>query len=283
MLNEDVGASDAPESIPNSEPENEHSSSLFKTLSILDLFTPDNPVWATTDLLDTLHVSRSTGYRYIKALTSVGLLSAVGNGYYILGPRIIELDYQIRCTDPLLRAAEGVLEELVDATQHTAILCMLYQSSVLCIKEQRARLSPKNLFSRGQKRPLFRGAMSRIILAHLPNHRLRSIYQRRAEDIRGFNLGDSWSDFRERLADIRSEGFVLTTGEFNPGIVGLAAPVFNVDEAIIGSVGVAWDVAENAIVDVPRTKLTVQRAGREISQRMSAATERVALPPRAVK
>lgn len=257
-------------------------SSLIKTLGILDLFTPEKAIWSTTDILDALQVSRSTGYRYIKALTSVGLLSAVGNGYYVLGSRIIELDYQIRSTDPLLRSSEGVLEELVDATDHTAILCMLYQSSVLCISERRARLSPKSLFSRGQQRPLFRGAMSRIILAHLPNHRLRNIFSKRAEDIAAANLGGTWEEFRDILARIRSDGFVHSVGEFNPGVVGVAAPVFNVEGDIIGSVGVAWDQAENSLVDVARVILTVRRAGRELTDRMASSAQGIALQPRAV-
>lgn len=143
-------ASTAGKEIGETPPETERdgASSLTRMLSILDLFTEDNPIWSTTDIIDTLGASRSTGYRYIKALGSVGLLSAVGNGYYMLGSRIIELDLLIRKTDPLLQAAKDILEELVDATGHTALLCMLFQNSVLCIGEHLAPMSPKMLFSR---------------------------------------------------------------------------------------------------------------------------------------
>lgn len=258
------------------------SSSLLKALSILEFFHADRPLWSTQEILDALQVSRSTGYRYIKALASVGLLGAVGNGYYMLGPRIIELDYTIRLTDPLLRASEGVLEELVEATDNSAILCTLYQNSVICISERRAKLSPKNLFSRGQRRSLFKGAMSKVILAHLPNHRLRNVFSRRREDIEDAKLGSSWEVFRDGLTQIRSDGYVKSVGEFQSGIVGVSGPIFNGDDAIIGSVGVAWEHAEMKHIDVPRTISLVKRAAREISQRIAASTAGTALPPRAV-
>ncbi|TGR23053.1 MULTISPECIES: IclR family transcriptional regulator [unclassified Mesorhizobium] len=270
--------------VPEAGPESERNgaSSLTKMLSILDLFTPEVPVWSTTDIIEVLETSRSTGYRYIKALNSAGLISAVGNGYYMLGSRIIELDFQIRRTDPLLQAANGVLEQLVDATGHSALLCMHFQNAVLCIDELRAPLSPTNLFTRGQRRPLFRGAISKVILAHLPSHRLRAIFERRTDAIREAKLGQTWSEFRETLAQIRSDGFVKSVGEFNPGVVGIAAPIFNVDNAIIGSIGIACGQDELRDTDLQKVKISVKRAGREVTQRMSTITTALGLPPRAV-
>jgi DNA-binding IclR family transcriptional regulator len=258
------------------------ASSLTKMLSILDLFTPAKSVWSTNNIIEALEASRSTGYRYIKALTAAGLLSAVGNGYYVLGPRIIELDLQIRNTDPLLQAGKGVLEQLVDVTGHSALLCMLFRNSVLCIREQLAPLSPERLFSRGQRRPLFRGAISKVILANLPNHRLRSIYDRSQEAIKETGLGNSWHEFRNNLAKIRQDGYAISYGEYLPGNVGVAAPVFNDDLLVIGSLGIAWSKEESKDVDLKRAVISVKRAAREVSQRMADSLPGLGLPPRAV-
>lgn len=262
--------------------ERDGASSLTKMLSILDLFSEDTPVWSTTAIINELGASRSTGYRYIKVLSNAGLLGAVGNGYYMLGPRIIELDLLIRRTDPLLGGAKGILEQLVNATGHTALLCMLFQNSVLCINEHLAPLSPKMLFSRGQRRSLFKGAASKVILAYLPNHRLRSIFSRRQEQIRDAKLGETWEEFRDGLAKIRSNGYVRTVGEFIPGNVGIAAPIFNSDESIIGSIGIACSKDELRGTDVNRVVLSVKRAAKEISQRMGTQEGGLMLPPRAV-
>jgi DNA-binding IclR family transcriptional regulator len=259
-----------------------NASSLTKMLSILDLFSSDTPIWSTVEIIDALETSRSTGYRYIKALNASGLLTAVGNGFYILGPRIIELDLQIRNTDPLLQASKGVLEQLVDITGHSALLCMLFRNSVLCIREHLAPLSPQNLFSRGQRRPLLRGAISKVILANLPNHRLRGIFNRNQHAITEANLGSSWEEFRDALSKIRRDGIVVTEGEFNPGIIGIAAPIFNSEQAILGSVGIALSKEERKDIDMNKAIVSVKRAAREISHRMANTLSRMDLPPRAV-
>jgi len=233
---------------------NDASSSLTRMLSILDLFTLEDSLWSTADIIDALKTSRSTGYRYLRALTSAGLLSAVGNGYYVLGPRIIELDLQIRETDPLLQSSEGVLEQLVETTHHSALLCTLFQNSVLCVRACRAQMSPMTVLSRGQRRPLFRGAMSKVILAHLSDHRLRTIFARRQAEIREANLGEQWDDFRVALAQIRSDGYMKSVAEFTRGLAGIAAPVFNAEQAVIGSVGVACDITELPLTDVDRAR-----------------------------
>ncbi|ANI80165.1 IclR family transcriptional regulator [Sphingobium sp. EP60837] len=270
------------EAEPAVEIDRDASSSLAKALSILDLFSENKPIWTTNEILDALGATRSTGYRYIRALTSAGLLGAVGNGYYVLGSRIIELDLLIRNTDPLLKASEGILGELVKATTHSALLCMLFQNSLVCIADCQTQFSPKTIFARGQRRPLFKGAVSRVVLANLPNHRLRSIFARRQDAILEARLGDSWEEFNEAMSKIRSEGFVKSIGEFNPGIVGIAAPVFNGEDAIIGSVGVSWEEEEIEDIDINRTVLLVKRAAREISQRMAKSDSELILPPRAV-
>lgn len=258
------------------------ASSLAKMLSILDLFSLEHPVRSTVEILEATGSTRSTGYRYIKALTSAGLLSAVGNGHYILGSRIIELDLQIRSTDPLLQSAQGVLEGLVSRTGHSSILCMLFQNSVLCIAEARAVEGPKELFSRGQRRTLFKGAMSKVILAHLPTHRLRSIFARRKEDIEDAGLGSSWDAFRDALASIRNDGHFRSQGEFHTGVIGIGAPVFNADDAIVGSLGVAWGKDESPTISEADIIAAVKAAGEVVSARMKTSDNRLGLPPRAV-
>lgn len=264
------------------EPARDGARSLTKMLGILDLFTPDKTVWSTNDIIDALETSRSTGYRYIKALNAADLLCAVGNGYYVLGPRIIELDLQIRTTDPMLQASKGILSQLVEVTGYSALLCMLYRNSVLCIKEHLAPLSPENMFSRGQRRPLFKGAVSKVILANLSSHQLRSIYGRSKESIEEAGLGTSWTEFREGLAKIRKDGYAITKGEINPGVYGVAAPIFNSDNLILGSLGVAWSEKEHQDVDLKRTVLSVKRAAHSVSQNLSQAKTGIDLPPRAV-
>ncbi len=249
------------------------AASPARMLAILDIFTQDEPVWSTADIIEALEVSRSTGYRYIKTLNDFGLLTTVANGQYSLGPKIIEMDLQIRMTDPLLTASRGVLEELVDKMGHSAILCTAFRDSVLCIAESRAPDSPVNRFSRGQRRPLFMGSSSKVILAYMPHYRLKSIFANQQDEIASAGLGDSWSEFRATLGKIKRDGSLLTVGEFNPGVAAVAAPVLTREKVSIGSVSVAWDEKDRPDVNVDLATKAVKNAASIISSRLPSPAE----------
>ena len=60
-------------------------SSGRRILSVLGLFTVDEPEWTVEDAAKKLHVGGATAYRYFSELTNVGLISPVGDARYALG------------------------------------------------------------------------------------------------------------------------------------------------------------------------------------------------------
>jgi DNA-binding IclR family transcriptional regulator len=56
------------------------TSSLQKMLALLDVFSTEAPAWSTEDLIRFSGTSRSTCYRYVKALQQAGLLTPVSGG-----------------------------------------------------------------------------------------------------------------------------------------------------------------------------------------------------------
>src|SRR5690606_26590353 len=88
---------------------------------------------------------------------------------------------------------------------------------------------------RGSALPLFQGAGSQIILAHLVPHQIRSMYLSRQDEITAAGLGASWKEFRTNLTRIRKQGFVTTVGKLNPRVLALAVPINNYAGQITGS------------------------------------------------
>jgi DNA-binding IclR family transcriptional regulator len=256
-------------------------SSFERMLGLLDLFTPGMSVRPANDLVSYLGTSRSTSYRYIKALHAAGLIEAVANGRYVLGPRIVEFDRQIRMSDPLYKSGAKVLRPLVEVTGNSALLCALYSDTVMCIREELAEGAPAVLFSRGQRRPLFSGAASKVILPFLPPHRLRSIFQQHQRPIALAGLGTDWASFRESLAAIRRDGFVISQGEFNPGVFGISAPVFNADGLVVGSIGVAGAQDKLDRKRMPGFCEAVVAAAKQLSDALVNEDTDLVSPPRA--
>ena len=258
------------------------SNSLVRLLGLLDLFTPAAPAWSTDSLIQSLGMSRSNGYRYIKALSDVGLLAPVADGHYVLGPRIVELDRQIRQCDPLYNAAGPAMKHLVSESRHSALLCALFSGTVLCVREELTPDSPPTLLTRGQRRPLFRGAASKIILPYLRPYQLRSLYEKHAKTIATSGLGSGWASFRDHLAKIRRAGVVITVGEFNPGVIGISAPIFNRKGQILGSIGVAGAESKFNRAALDSVSKLVKAAAEEVNERIAMISVGTDRPARSV-
>lgn len=206
-----------------------------RMLRILDLFEERNEGWSAEELHEELGYSRSTLYRYLKLLTDAGLLTSLPGIGYALGPRIIELDYLIRSGDPLIQAARAPMQELVAEFPGVALLCRLYRDRVLCVHQESSTETVHSRFERGFARPLTRGAASLIILANLPAHRLHRLYRGMAQDFADAGLGQTLAEVKAALKAHRQRGWMETSGQVTPGVTGIAAPIFDPGNEVIGS------------------------------------------------
>jgi DNA-binding IclR family transcriptional regulator len=209
-------------------------SSVAKVLDVLDLFSLDTPVLRVEDIGQRLGYTRASAYRYVRDLCEAGLLAPAGGGAYALGPRVLELERLLRLTDPLLRASQLVLARMRPAVARgggVLLVCSLYRDRVLCIHQEGAERLTSGGRSiaiqrvRGLPLPLFRGAASLAILAHLPARQARALHARQREAIAQAGLGAGWPAFRERLADIRRAGFAVSTGQMDPDLAAVSAPI----------------------------------------------------------
>jgi DNA-binding IclR family transcriptional regulator len=173
-------------------------SSLEKMMEILDLFEEEGMRWTPERMMQRLQVPRSTLYRYLKVLADAGLLASLPGVGFTLGPRIAELDFRMRHSDPLISASRPVMAEILSEIPGIALLCRRYRELVLCVHQETSPgIGFRSTYERGSARPMLRGAASRIILAHLPAQALRKLHQ------------DAPEDFCEALADQVSFIFYL--------------------------------------------------------------------------
>jgi DNA-binding IclR family transcriptional regulator len=255
---------------------------IEKTFGLLGLFTPETPVRSSEALIEFLGTPTSTGYRHIKTLQSTGFVTRVGGGSYMLGPRVLELDRTMRLSDPIYVAGGPVIAGLRRETGKSAVLSTLYSDSVVGVCRELAPDGPPDLFDRGQRRPLVAGASAKAILAYLPPHQLRRIFGKHAADIAGAGLGGSWDEFKRALRAIRQAGFVMTIAEYHPDIASIAAPIFNGQEEVLGSLMLAISLHHPTFTEFAALAPRVVEAAREISRQIALMGGAAALPARAV-
>lgn len=209
--------------------------SLERMMAILDYFEGSTLEWTTESLHAELGYTRSTLYRYLKVLTDAGLLTSLPDVGYTLGPRIAELDYQMRERDPLITASRPVMSALAEEIPGIALLCRRYRDRVLCVHQEQNTQSFRSNYERGLARPLLRGAASRIILAFMPTPMIRKLYERDDRAFAEAGLGATLAEVRAALRVIRLAGWDMSIGHVTAGVTGIAAPIFDRHDNVLGS------------------------------------------------
>lgn len=240
-----------------------------RTVSVLKLFTLGRPAWTVEEAANELQVSASSAYRYFATLVDAGLLTTVGSGRYTLGPAILQYDRQIQLTDPLLRVAKPVMADIMSfaPTGSTVLLCRIFRETVLCVHQAaEANSAARVSYERGRPMPLFKGATSKIILAHLPPRDLRRLYEIHRTEIGAARLGDEWGAFRTAMARMRKAGHAVTRAEVDPERIGIAAPILDDHRRALGSL--SYVVATSEERAVARLAALAVAGAREIEEGM---------------
>ncbi|MFT8242891.1 IclR family transcriptional regulator [Roseomonas sp. BN140053] len=207
-------------------------------LRILDVLGENSAPLGFDALHGRLGFTRSTLYRYLKILTDAGLVASSPEAGFSIGPRITELDYRMRQHDPLITASRPVMAELAQATAGIALLCRRYGDRVLCVHQERGTNAFRSTYERGLARPLFRGAASRVILAHLPGPAIARLQTSQAEALAESGLPTALQPLRAALRAIRQRGWDVTEGQVTPGVTGIAAALSDSRGEVLGSLSV---------------------------------------------
>jgi DNA-binding IclR family transcriptional regulator len=226
-------------------------SSPGRVFAILDLFTRERPIWQPDAINEALGYSRPTGYRYVKELVDAGMLQKVAAGHYSLGGRIIELDFQLRQSDPVLLAAVPAMQRLAAAAGFDAVLTVMFEGPrVIDIHRVNADKELELAYGRGRPRPVFRSAAPKILLSHLPRGPLVKIQAAHQAEIAENGMGATWPEFRSTLAEIRKRGWYRSVGELQASLGSLAVPVFNQEDECVAALALVGNIKRiSAVAD----------------------------------
>ena len=244
-----------------------------RVIELLELFGSDENGWTVERAAERLGISVSNAYRYFRTLSSGGYIVGVGAGRYVLGPAVMKLDRLMRLSDPLIRTARPEMRKIVATAPpySVAILCRLYKGQVICIHDELI-LPPQLSFSyeRGLPMPLWRGAASKAVMAHLPTKVIHGLGAAQGEEMLDTGLGPGWDKVKASLRVLRDRDAVTTNRELGTPTRGVAAPIFN-NGQVIGSIGLVLLVDQIGFDD-PDLETTIAAAARRISSSLDDDT-----------
>lgn len=254
----------------------EQANSLKRGLAILEVFSEERLEWTPEELMERLGYSRPTLYRYLKTLREAGLLSSTPNAGFTLGPKVVELDFLLRKSDALILAGQKHIRNLTERYPCTSLIVRRYGDRILCVASERSAPNPRSSYPRGRPMPLARGAIARSLMAFLPRRHLVPLVERTLADLRDVGLGSTADEVLESLKRVRKAGYAVAYGEVTPGVVGIAAPVFDAGRSPIAAVCVTIAgtlVNGNTIDEIGGL---VRRAAAEVTQELAEERQKIA-------
>ena len=245
-----------------------------KLLLVFGLFTLEEPEWTVDAAAERLNLGTSTAYRFFKSLSDVGLISAFATGRYVLGPAIVQLDRQTRLLDPLIKVAQPIMKAVVAEIDVPGVLllCRLFRNQVMCIHQEFLdRPSSVISYERGRPMPLYRGAASKAILAHLPARFVRSFHEAHRMEMSAAGFAPNWEGVKATLRRLRSNQVCVTAGELDTGMTGIASPLHNAEGAVDASLGFVMPDSEEGSGQVAVVSAALSSAATEIDARLALA------------
>ena len=128
--------------------------SLERVLAVLEVFSEKRLEWTLEDLMRELGYSRPTLYRYLKILKDAGFLMSTRNSGFTLGPKVVEMDYLTRRSDPLVLRGAPYLKQLTADHSCTAMVLRWYGNKILCVASESSSKDPISRRSPGPNRSL---------------------------------------------------------------------------------------------------------------------------------
>lgn len=189
--------------------------SIERAMDVLACFDQATPQLSVTDLQKRTDLSRPTLYRILATLEGKGVIRSFGDPQrFELGHAASRLAANWIGQDDFVRAARPVLRRLWDKTDETVALFIVAEGGKkICVEELPSRQALTFTRGVGFTEDIAVGASGKAMLA----------------------FASAQADNRE-FDEVRRSGVYVSEGEIIEGAVAIAAPVFDRNGAVKGSV-----------------------------------------------
>lgn len=227
-----------------------------------------NPSISVGEAAELLGIDKSNASRLLASLGEEGLLAQTGGDRtYHIGPALIEVTLQQLQRLDLRDVARPHLVALQQQSGETVTLGLWTGNRAICIDRIDSGHQMAIVARIGQDYPLHAGGTGKTLLAFLPDSDRERLLDGLTLTRYTANTVTDRAELLAKLGEIRRKGYCISTEEVDPGVGGIAAPIFDFREVAVGTVSVAFprvrispEQVLNLITAVKGTAATVSRA-----------------------
>ena len=135
------------------------------------------------------------------------------------------------------KEAAPVLSQVVTATGETAHLAILDGLDTIYIHKEEGTHSAHIKTHLGKRNPTYPTSSGKVLLAYSPPELTEQIIEKGLERYTPNTITDS-DKLRTALKNIKRNGYATSREEFTPGVISIAAPVFDYTGKVVAAVTV---------------------------------------------
>lgn len=186
------------------------AAAVDRALSVLSAFRAGDKALSVTELAERTRLYKSTVLRLLASLAHGGLMRKTGEGLWALGPEVSRLASLYTAAFSLEDVVLPVMHALVARTGESVAFHVKQGDQRLCLFRVDSPQLLRDHVRAGDVLPLDRGAGGRVLMA--------------------------FSGAKGKVYDkIRKDGYIHTTGDRVPGLVGVSAPVLQQEGQLVGA------------------------------------------------
>ena len=191
---------------------------VTRALQIMEAFKPGERELALAELARRTHLHKTTVLRVARTLAAARYLVQTASGAWRLGPAAASLGARYHRGFDRTVVIEPVLRELARKTRESAAFYVRESNTRVCVVRVDGPQPIRSHAQLGEVLPLDAGAAGRVLLAYA-------------------------GEPGEPYESIRRAGYHITSGERDPAVASIAAPVFGHNHVIAGAVAVTGPIA----------------------------------------
>lgn len=195
--------------------------SVQRAVDLLTLFDAEHPSRSVRELVDATGLPKTTVVRLVHTLEQCGLLWSRGDGHLVPGTGLLRWAELATRTWRLPEEALRRLAELSEASGgETASVYVRQQNTRVCIARHEGTRTLRHVIRVGAELPLWSGAASHVLLSRSDRADIAAVASRAPGD-------EAWEErLHEHARKAAEDGMAVSHGEREPGVSGVAAPVY---------------------------------------------------------
>lgn len=216
---------------------------LAAGLDVLMAFDADHRRMTLSEVAARTDMDRAKARRFLLTLNALGFVKRLGRQFE-LTPKVLQLGYAYQASNQYRPMIQHYLEDITRELGESSSLAVLDGQDVVYVVRSAARHRLMAItLSVGTRLPAAYTSMGRVLLAQMDEAELdRWLEAVELERYTAQSVTDV-ATLRQRIQQIREQGYGVVDQELDLGLRSIAVPVFAADDELLGAINVSTNAA----------------------------------------